>query len=139
MIIDRPTYKKIEFYLYSYFDIKKALEEERQNIIAADNREIIRVGQKMKTDKTAEKAIKLTADNIVSYEKWIKVVDLVVEHFDGTDMGEVLAKRYFKKETEKDICTALHIERSTYYYWRKEIVLFTVMLGIKQELIDLNI
>jgi len=76
-VLDRNTYKKIEYYLYHYFEIRREVEQEKEDIIEAGGRDIVEWGGGISyhSDPTASKAIKLTRPDIVEKEKWLRVID----------------------------------------------------------------
>jgi len=50
----------------------------------------------------------------------------------------LLQKRYFDELGEIQNCLELHIERTTYYRWREEIVVYTAMIAAQEGLIRIN-
>lgn len=138
-VLDRKTYKKIEWYLYNYHSLRKELAEERSNIIEAGRNELGEWGGGISyhSDPTAIRAIKLTKPELVEKEKWLKVVEGTMQRFRGTGKGRLLQKKYFEQLGEIQICKELHIERTTYFRWREELVIYTAMLAIQEGLIKL--
>lgn len=136
-ILSRQTYKKIEYYLYNYYNIRREVEQEKRDIIEAGGRDILEWGGGISyhSDPTATRAIKLTRPELVEKEKWLKVVEGTIQHFQGTDKGKLLQKKYFDELGERHICQELHIERATYYNWRNEIVLYAALLAAQEGLI----
>lgn len=136
-VLDRKTYRKIEYYLYHYFEIRREVEQEKEDIIEAGGRDIVEWGGGISyhSDPTASKAIKLVRPDIVEKEKWLKVIENTIQHFKGTEKGRLLQKKYFDELGEKHICEELHIERATYYNWRNEIVFYTALLAAQEGLI----
>lgn len=49
-------------------------------------------------------------------EEWEKVINLQVEQL-SKPQQRLYTLRYKKRQTERQICDALHIERATYYNW----------------------
>jgi len=44
-VLDRKTYKKIEYYLYHYFEMRREVEQEKEDIIEAGGRDIVEWGR----------------------------------------------------------------------------------------------
>jgi len=139
-VLNRKTYKQVEWYLYNYHEIRREVQESKDDIIEAGNRDISEWGGGISyhSDPTASKALKLCKKNIVEYEKWLKVVEATIQRYKDTSLGLLLQKRYFDELGEIHICRELHIERATYYRWRNEIVIYTAMLALQEGLIKIN-
>ena len=139
-VLDRKTYKKIEYYLYHFFEIRREVEQEKQDIIEAGSRDLTEWGGGISyhSDPTANRAIKLTRPELVEKEKWLKVIEKVVQHFQGTEKGRLLQKKYFDELSNLHVMRELHIELTTFYRWREEIVTYTAMLAIQAGLIKIN-
>lgn len=138
-MLDRKIYRMIEYHLYHYFQIRQELEQEKWDIIESGGRDIIEYGGGISyhSDPTASKAVKLTRPDLVEKEKWLKVIEGTIQHFQGTEKGRLLQKKYFDQLGERHVCEELHIERTTYYRWREEIVVYTAMLAIQEGLIKI--
>ncbi|EMT38143.1 Protein of unknown function (DUF1492) [Thermoanaerobacter thermohydrosulfuricus WC1] len=137
VVLERRIYKKIEYYLYHYHQIRREVEQEKQDIIEAGGRDIVEWGGGVSyhSDPTASKAVKLARPDLIEKEKWLKVIEDTIQHFQGTEKGRLLQKKYFDQLGERHICQELHIERATYYNWRNEIVLYTALLAVQEGLI----
>jgi len=137
-VIDRKTYKRIEFYLYNYRELTVELEQHKTNIIESGNRELIDFGQGVsyRSDPTANRAVKLCNENVLETERWSKVIDKVKSRFKGTLKGELIRFKYERGMSEIATCRELNIERSTYYAWRQEIVLYAALVAAQVGLIQ---
>lgn len=137
-VIDRKTYKKIEFYLYNYRELAEFLEEYKMEIIERGNRELVEWGKGIsyRSDPTANRAVKLCEENILKTERWLKVIDKVKSRFKGTLKGELIRFKYERGMSEIAICRELNIERSTYYAWRQEVVLYAALVAAQAGLIQ---
>jgi len=136
-VLDRHIYKKIEWYLYNYYNIRREVEQEKEDIIESGGRDIVEWGGGISyhSDPTANKAVKLTRPDLIEKGKWLKVIEGTIQHFEGTEKGRLLQKKYFNQLGEKHICRELHIERATYYNWRNEIVLYAALLAVQEGLL----
>lgn len=139
-VLDRRTYKKIEYYLYNYYKIKREVELKKQDIIESGGRDLAEWGGGIsyRSDPTAVKAVKLCKRDIIEYEKWLKTVEISINHFKNTEKGRLLQMKYFEELSEMYICQELHIERATYFRWREEIVIYTAMLALQEGLIKIS-
>lgn len=137
-VIDRKTYKKIEFYLYNYRELAEFMEVHKMEIIERGNRELIDFGQGVshRSDPTANRAVKLCKENVLETERWLKVVDKMKSKFKGTLKGELIRLKYERGMSEIVICRELNIERSTYYAWRQEVVLYAALVAAHARLIQ---
>lgn len=140
-ILDKYTYKKIEYYFYNYFPLKRELEEKREEIlsyqgISGISKDILKFDSSIhskKSDITAAKTMKLC--EIQDKEKWLRVIEAVLEHYKDTLKFKLIEKKYFEGFGEGHICKFLHIERATYYNWRDEIILYAALLLARENLI----
>jgi len=139
-VLSRALFKKVEWYLYNYFNIRREIQEYRDSVLYSDKQLLETGGHGVSrhSDPTAMKALKLASGDIVKLEKWVKVIELTKERYGNTEKGRLLKMRYFDELGEKQICQELHIDRATYYNWRVEIVVFTAMLAIQYGLIKLD-
>lgn len=136
-VLDKRIYKRIEWHLYNYHNLKREIEQEKQEIIEKSGRDIAEWGGgiSFRSDPTASKGIKLTNPELVKKEKWLKVIEKTIQHFQGTEKGRLLQKKYLDLLGERHICRELHIERTTYYRWREEIITYVALLATQHGLI----
>ncbi len=139
-ILSRKIYKQIEWYLYNYYEIKREVQELKDEIIEGRSYDISEWGGGISyhSDPTAVKAVKLCKRDIIEYEKWLKTVEISINHFKNTEKGRLLQMKYFEELSEMYICQELHIERATYFRWREEIVIYTAMLALQEGLIKIS-
>ena len=133
MILDKRTFKKIEYYLYNADKLKREIEQTRTQLIEAGSPEMAGGinGIGYHSDPTAGKAIKLSTNRITEYGKWIKAVEQARGKYQGTDKAKFIKLKYDKGLSEKEVCKQLFISRTTFYAWRKEIVLCTGFIALQ--------
>jgi RinA family phage transcriptional activator len=139
-VLDRKIYKETEKMLCKYFELKRMYKEKREEIMFGKINNI-RVGAESigyHSDPTATTVIRLLSKELKTIENWIKVIEKVRGKFAGTDKGKLLEMQYFEELGPEHIQSKLYIERRTYYMWRNDIVLFTVLLAQKYGLIDVE-
>ncbi len=139
-VLDRQIYKKIEWYLYNYYEIRRYIAEKKEDIIDANSKDLTEWGSGISyhSDPTANKTMKLCKEDIVETEKWLQVIEATIKEFQGTEKGQLLQKKYFDELGEKHICMELNIERATYFNWRNEIVFYVALLAAQEGLIKIN-
>ena len=139
MILDKRTFKKIEYYLYNADKLKREIEQVRKELIEAGKLEMAGGinGIGYHSDPTAVKAIKLSTNRIAEYEKWIKTVEQVRKKYQGTDKAMFLELKYGKGLSEKEACRRLFISRTTFFTWRKEIVLYAGFIAFQNGVLKL--
>lgn len=139
-VLDRKTYKQVEWYLYNYKKVQKYVQEEKEDIIDGGGRDFGEYGggQSFRSDPTASRAMRLCKGKITNYEKWLKVLDNVIKRYKDDPLGGIIQKKYVEGLGEVQTCQELHIERTTFYRWREEIILYTAMLAIQEGLLKIN-
>lgn len=137
MVISKKIIFEIEWQLGRYQQLKQIVEEGKMNIILSSNGNYDNIYSKtggIYTDETGNKAVKL-CDTVMAEEKWIKVIEQTLEFFAGTGVDLFLEKKYFKKKKIDEVMYELHIEKTTYYRWREEAIMYVCMKAIQDGLI----
>lgn len=136
-ILPSKTYKKIEWYLYHYQELKKEIEEKKKDaILAADySYRVGAVQSSGRSDKTGNAVLKM--DELKRQEDWCEVVERTISKYEGSELGQVLYLAYWKKCQPGEICNKLHIDRSTFYKWRKEVITYAAMRAYGKNLISI--
>ena len=136
-LIDRKTYKKIEYYLYNYDKIKKKIEEYKQDIAEARSRDIGSSGggRSHHSDPTAIRALKLCRTSIVEDERWLRIVEATLERYADTEKEQLIRLKYERGLNEVRVCMELNIARRTYFRWRQEVVTYTALVAAQEGLI----
>ncbi|MDI3534810.1 MAG: hypothetical protein PWQ82_1175 [Thermosediminibacterales bacterium] len=139
-VLDRKTFKLLEWNLYNYKKTKQEIEDYRETILSSSPPEFGEWGGGISyhSDPTALKAIKLLKPSMLKKEKWTMVIEKTVARFCDEDKGKLIRLKYFEQESRKNICEKLHIERRTYYTWINEIILYMALLAQKYGLIDIE-
>lgn len=136
-ILPSKTYKKIEWYLYHYQELKKEIEEKKKDVIlAADYSYRVGAAQSSgRSDKTGNAVLKI--DELKRQEDWCEVVERTISKYEGSELGQVLYLAYWKKYQPGEVCNKLHIDRSTFYKWRKEVITYAAMRAYGKNLISI--
>ena len=79
--------------------------------------------------QTLHQQVKVVIDDEVIRrpETWIKIIEVTRDRYKGTLIGEMMDRRYFKNQDIVSICMDMHIDRSTYFDWRQNIVTFAAL------------
>jgi hypothetical protein len=114
------------------------VKEKREEILSSQgaSKDILKLEANIssqKTEITAVKALKLC--ELQEKEKWLRVIEAVLERYKNTQKFKLIQKKYFENFDERHICDLLHIERATYYNWRDEIILYAALLLARENLI----
>ena len=136
MIIDRETYKTIEYYFYNYHKLRAEVMETREDILKHANYELSKTGIHGTTiiNPTEQSAIKL--EKLDKTEKWLSVVDKTVERFKGTAMEWLITMCYIEKQSWQNVCMRLNIERATYWNWKAEVIYYAALKASREHLIE---
>ena len=139
-ILDRKTYKEIEWHLYHYFDLRREIREFREKVLNSSTPMFGNVGggHSYHSDPTALKAIRLSKPELIEKEKWVEVIEKVKMRYANTEKGKLLQMKYFEELAREHICKTLYIDRATYFRWKNEIVLYAALLAQKYHLIDIE-
>ena len=68
---------------------------------------------------------------------WEGVVSNTYAHFADSPKGELMQLVFKQGRREGQVCEALLLERSTYFSWKREVVLYAAMLALEGGLISL--
>lgn len=134
MVIGRKDAKLIEWYLGKYQILKRICESRREDIIhastSADNSSGARGGGH--ADITANKAIKLLGQT--EEDIWLKVIEKTIKKYKDTEIETFLIKKYFENKSMLEVMADLHIEKTTAYRWREEIITYCALMAIQEGL-----
>lgn len=135
MVISKYNKQIIENNLRRYYDFLEFINENNDKILNSTGvGEGSGASKNSYSDVTGEKAIKLCEDTRI--KKWIRVIEKVIEKFNGTLTYEVLEGRYFKDKNITQIKNEIAVEQATIYRMREDIIIYTAMLAIQEGLIS---
>lgn len=137
-IISKKLYKNIEWHFYHYNELKKEVAETEADILNAADYSIEATGVHGTdtSDKVGNTVLRLEGA-LEDKAGWCKVIEATVEKFRSNVLGMMLNMVYVEKLGQQAICEALHIERSTYFSWKLDIITYAAMLACKKNLIDM--
>lgn len=137
--------KKIEKHFYNYDVIKRAVELRAEEILkrASGGSERIGTPSNQTGDPTGKKAeqmydiesIETAAGVFEKPAKWLAVFEMTQKHFNGLE-GDLLTKRYIEKKSVEQICGEIYIAKTTYHYWRENILNYAAMVAIQYRLVS---
>ena len=136
--LESRVLKRIEKYFFQYEKIRQAIHEAHANALyGTPNRDTTGGGgHAFVSDPTAQRGcaladpigrVEIDGETIRRPETWVKIVDTTRGRYHGTQMGEFMARRYFRGEDVVKTCLDMGIDRSTYYNWREDIVTYAAM------------
>ncbi|AEE95767.1 DUF1492 domain-containing protein [Mahella australiensis] len=139
-VVPKWVFRCIEHYLYNYFDEKRQLEHDKQDIIESSPPELEPGGngKSRHGDPTAIKGIKVSSGDIRMRELWLSIVDDILADYRGTEYEALIQKRYFDQLGYTQICMELNISQPTFFRWRNEIVEHGINLAISKGLVRYN-
>jgi RinA family phage transcriptional activator len=120
--LEKANYKLIEFELYHYHQSKKIYQQHEDDIIHGSGQAPeIRGTQISKT--TESKAIRLLSNlHLTEMKKRIDAIEFVL-HIVPSQKLELIKEKYFvRRLTDYGIMQKLHIEKSTYYAYKKQVI-----------------
>lgn len=68
-------------------------------------------------------------------DPWKNVIDSVLQKYQGTEKGELIKLRYFRRKSEVQICMELYISRRSYYSWIQDIINDLTIMAAYEHLI----
>jgi len=145
-ILETSTFRRIEKHFYLYDKIAQAVQEAREQMMYGHTgmQRVGGDGHCYVSDPTAVTAINLAepvkwvvvdGETIRRPEDWMRVVEATWERFAGTEIGELLKRRYQLNEPFAITCRALHIDTRTYYRWREAAMIYAAFICVQLKLI----
>ena len=145
MIDELIIYKKIEDRFKQYRQIKKAVSEYRQNRCIPH---WFTSGHAKISDPTANMAVsnltplKAVTIGFIRVEKpelWISLYDAVKAHFDYNNkiISRYMDMIYMQDIGRNKICNDLYIGTTTYYSYRREIIVYATMVACQFGLVKI--
>lgn len=142
-VLDTKLYKQIEWRLYNYHALKRKASEyggNRTDILFEGRLPMTGGGggTSRRSDPSCGKALRLVQlDNECdSARRWVDVIELVIERYNGIAKGRLLQMLYFEELGREHISARLNIERSAFFSWRDDIVTYTAMAALEHKLIN---
>ena len=130
-VLDRATYRKIEWHLFNYHALLKRISEKRDDALyGAPERAEGRASGRL-SDPTALRGISL-----LDGQDWVRVIDSTVSKYTGTEKQRMMILFYFEGKHINAVCCELAIEQATFYRWRTEIVLCAALYAARERLIQ---
>ena len=137
MVISKKHIFEIEWQFKRYHQLKEIVEEGKMDIIQSSSTNVYNTGSKsgLITDETGNKAMQLC--KLTTEDKWLKTIENTVKFFRGTGIEKYIKKRYFENQRKDDVMLELHIETTTFYRWREEVIIYACIMAIQEGLIKI--
>lgn len=141
MILEKRIYKKIEHYLYSYFEESEQLEIEKDDIIYGCKASHLgeETGGSMSTSnesKVESAAIQLLELQERENTKWVEVINCVIDEFKGTEYEKLIDLTYNKQYRVTKIIRMLNLEKSAYYERKNDVIMQVALIAATRCLIE---
>lgn len=141
MILEKRIYKKIEHYLYSKFETAEQIEIDTEDIIYGCKSmhlgEETGGGNGNKNDSKVENAaIRLMELHDSEDNKWLEVIDKAISFFKGTEYEKIIDYTYNRQIRVTKILMMLHLEKSSYYERRNDVITKVALIAASKGLIE---
>lgn len=139
MILEKDIIRRIEYYFYNYEQEHEQLEILTEDIIYG-----VQVGfvdgsrGTAISNKTANSAIELMDKKNVEKEKWIEVVSDTINRFKDTEYEGIFNLTYKEQYRLPKILRVLAMEKSCYYNYRNDIILYAAFKATEKGLIKIK-
>lgn len=136
-ILSRETIKEIESHFYGYQIDRQWVEERKQEIAESIDysHQLAKAANSSPADTTYIHAVEIDK-NVGQLQKWIRVVDETIKKFKDTPHMQLMTMLYTERQGEVKICSALYIERRTFYSWKENIIQYAAMKACEYGLIS---
>jgi len=133
--------KRAKYYLYNYKEIKEKIETAKEDMIMSRKTYFSTLTNQGYYSNPVENAILKFDKKYGEDEKWLKVIDDAYDivRIENHLKYQFMLKRFYQKEPWWKIMKELHIEKSTFYTWEKEIVSLVIMLAIQHKLVKIDL
>lgn len=122
MRIEKSIFQHIEFELYNYQETKEKLEHYKEQVLHGTSKPEIAVQAKL-GDTTAHKAIKLSSSPYIQRcEEIINAIENSLSQL-GEKHKKLFQHKYIEHREVDEIILLINVSRSTYFEYRKNIVM----------------
>ena len=141
MILEKRIYKKIEHYLYSWFEESEQLKIETDDIIYGCKSSHLgeETGGSMCTSnesKVERAALQLVELHEQEANKWVEVINNVLNDFEGTEYEKLIDLTYNKQYRVTKIIRMLNLEKSAYYERKNDVIMQVALIAATRGLIE---
>lgn len=141
MILEKKNYKKIEHYLYSHFEISKQLEIQTEDIVygckashfGEETGASISTSNESKVERAALQLIELHGQEA---NKWVEVINSVLNDFKGTEYEKLIDLTYNKQFRVTKIIRMLNLEKNAYYERKNDVIMQIALISDNRGLIE---
>ena len=141
MILEKKNYKKIEHYLYSHFEISEQLEIKTEDIVYGCKTSHLGEETGASISKSNESKVERAALQLVELHgqeanKWIEVINSVLNDFKGTEYEKLIDLTYNKQFRVTKIIRMLNLEKSAYYERKNDVIMQIALIAANRGLIE---
>ncbi len=148
-VLNSRTYKQIEWRLYHYHELRRQVEDSPNQRLDVLHRSRTPAtpgggGVAHRSDPTASKVLQIVQieDQQAEAKRWVEVIEQVIRRYGRNPQdrlkGQLLELRYFAQMDEGYISQRLCIDRSTFYFWKAEIVTYAALIAAQHGLLKVS-
>ena len=136
-MLDRQIRKKVEWAFYNYKDLKKASNQNLEDI--AESHATVNYGKiasKTFSGNGVENALIKAMDRDYAGQ-WCNIVECTINHFKDTGKDDFIKYKFFDRLGEFWLCDKLYLERRALFRWAEEILTYAAMVALQENLIKI--
>lgn len=135
----RPIVKRIEYYLFNYSALKEEIAKAKEDIFSLKGYWPDRPPGKNLSNPT-ERAVTLYESKYSEAEKWLECIDRALRIVEEEDPSKkrLTELRYLEGKKIEEIAGELHIDLTTCWRWKDEILTLVALLAVEEGLISIE-
>lgn len=135
----KPIIGRIEYYLFNYSALKEELTKAKEDIFSLKGYWPDRPPAKNLSNPT-ERAVTLYESKYGEAEKWLKCIDRALRIVEEEDPSKkrLAELRYLEGKKIEEIAGELHIDLTTCWRWKDEILTLVALLAVEEGLIRIE-
>lgn len=140
--IPSRVYKTVEWAMFNQNAMREELQAYRDGVLDGLDKPLMpgRTGAGIgyHSDTTALAALRIVeggSHDLRLYRRWIAVCEAVRAYYAGTSYGELIRLYYDEQLKDMAVCRELHVERSTFYAMKSDIVATAWRVAVEKRLL----